>query len=84
MSNTPQRLPWIFPIYDPPLYFITFNTHHRQQLLANEQVHDAFIAFAREAERRGISVAGMSLCLITSTFFFVEVGITRWPSGFVY
>jgi putative transposase len=56
MPNTPQRLQWIFPKYDPPLYFVTFNTHHRRKLLASEHVHQALIEFAREAQHRGICV----------------------------
>jgi putative transposase len=56
MPNTPQRLEQVFQVYDPPLYFITFNTHHRRRLLANEQVHQAFIKFVREGERRAVCV----------------------------
>ena len=32
-----------------PFYFLTFNTWHRIKILANEKVHEAFLAFARRA-----------------------------------
>jgi putative transposase len=56
VPNTPRRLQRIFRAYDPPLYFVTFNTNRRRKLLANEDVHNAFVEFAREGERRGTSV----------------------------
>ena len=46
----------MFQKYDPPLYFITFNTHHRKKLLANARVHTRFIDFARSGEQRAIAV----------------------------
>ncbi len=52
----PPRLAAVFRKYDPALYFITFNTHRRRHLLAHPNVHLVFIAFAREAAERGISV----------------------------
>ena len=55
MSNRPPRLE-PFQRYDPPLYFITFNTHHRRKLLANKCVHDRFVEFAKAALPRGIAV----------------------------
>jgi REP element-mobilizing transposase RayT len=56
MPERPPRLERIFACYDPPLYFVTFNTHHRQRLLANKQVHEAFSIFAQIGEARGIAV----------------------------
>ena len=35
MANRPQRLERIFPIYDPPLFFVTFNSHDHAPILAN-------------------------------------------------
>jgi putative transposase len=54
-DRTP-RLHRVFQRYDPPLYFVTFNTHHRRKLLANTSVQNELIRFARKAERRGIGV----------------------------
>ena len=56
MPNRPRRLDRVFQRYDPPLYFVTFNTHKRQKLLANACVHDALIRFAHEGEVRGIGL----------------------------
>jgi REP element-mobilizing transposase RayT len=56
MPNRPRRLDWVFQRYDPPLYFVTFNTHKRQKLLANAHVHEALIRFAHEGELRGVGL----------------------------
>ncbi|MFN2542010.1 MAG: transposase [Chthoniobacterales bacterium] len=56
MSERPPRLGLIFQSYDPPLWFVTFNTRERRRLLANSAVHDEFMRFAREAELRGIGL----------------------------
>jgi len=56
MSKRAPRLHWIFQSYDPPLFFITFNTYRRRKLLANSIVHHALIKFARMGEARGIGV----------------------------
>ena len=53
MPNRPPRLDRVFQCYDPSLYFVTFNTHERQALLANAQVHAALIRFAHGGEVRG-------------------------------
>jgi REP element-mobilizing transposase RayT len=56
MANRPPRLDQIFPIYDPPLYFITFVTRDRTPLLACDALHGRFCSFAVEAARRHICV----------------------------
>jgi len=56
MPNRPPRLDRVFQRYGPPLYFVTFNTHKRQKLLANAHVHVALIRFAHEGEGRGIGL----------------------------
>jgi putative transposase len=56
MANRPPRLDWVFQRYDPPLYFVTFNTHKRKRLLANARVHTALIDFAHDGELRGIGL----------------------------
>ena len=52
----PPRLDRVFQGYDPPLYFVTFNTHKRRKLLANADVHAALIRFAHAGEMRGIGL----------------------------
>jgi REP element-mobilizing transposase RayT len=56
MPNRPRRLDRVFQRYDPPLYFVTFNTHKRQKLLANAHVHEALVRFAHEGEARGVGL----------------------------
>jgi putative transposase len=56
MPERPPRLEQLSRCYDPPLYFITFNTHHRRKVLANAEIHERFVAFARIGETRGIAV----------------------------
>jgi putative transposase len=47
-GRRPPRLGRIFAT--GPLYFVTFCTHERQLLRAKDEVHTAFIAFAKRAE----------------------------------
>ena len=56
MPDRPPRLHQVFRRYDPPLYFVTFNTHKRQKLLANAWVHNALIDFAHAGEPDGIGL----------------------------
>jgi putative transposase len=56
MADRPPRLHHVFREYDPPLYFVTFNTHKRRKLLANIQVNSELIRFAQGGERRGIGL----------------------------
>ncbi|HUB67677.1 MAG TPA: transposase [Candidatus Methylacidiphilales bacterium] len=52
-----RRLSRLEHIYEEhPLYFFTFCTPQRQDLLANPQVHDSFRTFAQEAVSRDILV----------------------------
>jgi putative transposase len=56
MPGRPPRLYRVFQRYDPPLYFVTFNTHERRNLLANASIHNALVRFAKKGESRGIGV----------------------------
>ena len=56
MPNRPPRLGRVFQSYDPPLYFVTFNTNKRRKLLANSPVHDALIRFAHDGQQNGIGL----------------------------
>jgi putative transposase len=56
VPNRPPRLERVFQTYDPPLYFVTFNTHRRRRLLANERVHQRFLAFGKAGLTRGIAI----------------------------
>ena len=56
MPDRPPRLHRVFQRYDPPLYFVTFNTHQRRKLLANGSVQCALVHFAKKGQGRGIGV----------------------------
>src|SRR5690349_266919 len=55
MPNRPPRLV-PFQKYDPPVYFVTFNTHRRLKLLANQDIYNRFEELAKAALQRGIAV----------------------------
>src|SRR4029077_10209582 len=46
----PPRLRWIFT--HNPLFFVTFCTYERRNLLASDAMHAAFVAFASQANSR--------------------------------
>src|SRR5438270_6105647 len=81
MSNRPPRLE-PFQRYDPPLYFITFNTHHRRKLLANKCVHDRFVEFAKAALPRGIAIGRYVIIMPDHIHFLVcgtdDFSLTQW------
>jgi putative transposase len=56
MADSPPRLDPVFQKYDPPLYFVTFNTWHRRKLLAHREVQLRLVEFARMGELRGIAI----------------------------
>jgi REP element-mobilizing transposase RayT len=56
MPERPPRLDRIFDCYDPPLYFVTFNTEKRRKTLATPEIHERLITFARVGEARGVGL----------------------------
>jgi putative transposase len=56
MPDSPPRLDFVFQKYDSPLYFVTFNTYRRRQLLANHAVAARLREFANEGVGRGIVI----------------------------
>jgi REP element-mobilizing transposase RayT len=81
MPERPPRLEQLSRCYDPPLYFITFNTHHRRNVLANAEVHERLMAFARIGETRGIAV-GRYVLMPDHIHLFVQGNLdfvlTQW------
>jgi len=49
-----RRLNWLYT--DCPVYYLTACVEDRRALLANSQVHEAFIEFAQEALKRKVLV----------------------------
>jgi REP element-mobilizing transposase RayT len=74
MPDQPQRLQLVFQKYDPPLYFVSFNTHRRRKLLANPRVHSCLIEFAKLDEQRGIAL-GRYVIMSDHVHLFVRGGI---------
>ena len=71
----------IFEEYDFPVWFVTFNTHHRVRLLANDAVHARFRWFATGAAQRHI-VVGRYVLMPDHVHFFVagprEFDLSAW------
>ncbi len=84
IKNTPPRLAMIFQNYDPPLYFITFNTLMRRPLLASDAIHQAFLEYAKRGYEFHI-VTGRYVLMPDHVHVFVRVGrdvtLRRWESG---
>ena len=81
MPDTPPRLDLVFQKYDPPLFFVTFNTYHRKRLLCSAQVHEEFLRFAKLGEERGIAV-GRYVIMPDHAHLFVsgsqDLSLTQW------
>ena len=69
----PPRLARVFQKYDPPLYFVTFNTHMRRPLLDSPAVHDAFGAYCRRAPEHYIAV-GRYVIMPDHVHLFIRFG----------
>jgi putative transposase len=79
--NRPPRLMRVFQGMDL-FYFVTFNTHNRLPILANDQVHNAFCNFGEEANRRNVAI-GRYVIMPDHIHLFVKMppeGITlaKW------
>jgi REP element-mobilizing transposase RayT len=48
-KDKPPRLDLLFQRPNAPVYFVTFNTHTRANLLANPAVHAGFVGYCRRA-----------------------------------
>ena len=81
MPDRPPRLAFVFQKYDPPLFFVTFNTHHRKKLLADKRVHTQFVAFARAGQEHGIAI-GRYVIMPNHVHLFVRGSpdylLTQW------
>jgi putative transposase len=55
-GRRPPRLDEIFQRFDPPVYFVTFCTHRRRQILASKRTYSAFVEFARRAADFNVAV----------------------------
>jgi putative transposase len=56
MSDRPRRLDVVFQRYDPPLFFVIFNTWKRNEIFPNKTVYTALLAFAAKGKERDIAL----------------------------
>ncbi|MCC7300832.1 MAG: transposase [Verrucomicrobia bacterium] len=82
IKNDPPRLDRIFQIYDPPLYFVTFNTLHRKPLLAQKEVFKAFVAYAEKNASSGRAI-GRFVIMPDHIHLFVRIGRDSKLNDFV-
>ncbi|MFN2476977.1 MAG: transposase [Chthoniobacterales bacterium] len=86
MKGKPPRLELIFQRFEAPVYFVTFNTHRRQPILANATVHNAFVEYCTRAEEFRIRV-GRYVIMPDHVHLFVcfgagsEATLSDWIKG---
>jgi REP-associated tyrosine transposase len=69
-GRRPLRLDRVFAT--SPLYFVTFCTHERQQFLAKDEVHTAFVLFAKRAEETFNVAVGCYVIMPDHVHLFVR------------
>jgi REP element-mobilizing transposase RayT len=85
IKGRPPRLEQIFQTYDPPLYFITISTIHRQKIRDSETARHAFEAYVRRGrDEFGVAV-GRYLIMPDHMHLFVRGGddfkLVQWVNG---
>ena len=79
-GRRPLRLSRVFD--SSPLYFVTFCTHNRIRCLARDEIHSAFILFARRAEQDFNVAVGRYVIMPDHIHLFVRGGgdfkLGRW------
>ena len=69
-GRRPPRLEHVFAT--SPLYFVTFCRHERQRFLAKDEVHTAFVVFAKRAEKASIVAVGRYVIMPDHIHLFVR------------
>jgi putative transposase len=69
-GRRPPRLERIFAT--DPLYFVTFCTHERQRFLAKDELHTAFVLFAKRAECNSNVAVGRYVIMPDHVHLFVR------------
>jgi putative transposase len=80
----PPRLHNIFPNYECPLFFITFNTFDRRPILATPEVHAAFCDYAGRALEMRAAIVGRYVVMPDHVHLFVHPITTKlgeWIKG---
>jgi REP-associated tyrosine transposase len=78
-KDKPPRLDLIFQRSNPPVYFVTFNTHTRATLLATPEVHTSFFEYCRRAAEFRIGV-GRYVLMPDHIHLFACFGIGCTPT----
>jgi putative transposase len=78
-----QRLQLLFTKY--PVYFLTACAYRRRRILANQEIHQAFITFAQDARGFGITVGRYVMMPdhlhLFAAFWSNSPGLPRWIKG---
>jgi REP element-mobilizing transposase RayT len=74
IKGRPPRLKQIFHSYDPPLYFVTLCTIHREKIGCFDGVHRAFEAYIRRARDEFDVAVGRYVTMPDHLHFFVRGG----------
>lgn len=81
----PPRLETVFQQYRHPVFFITFNTASRQQILDNDAVHASFLVYARKGAELGRAYVGRYVIMPDHIHVFIAGGeqfdLGMWVRG---
>ena len=85
IKGRPPRLAQVFQTYDPPLYFVTICTIHRDKIRNLEATQRTFEAYIRRArDEFGVAV-GKYMMMPDHMHFFVRGGdnfnLAQWVNG---
>ena len=85
IKGRPPRLGQIFQTYDPPLYFVTICTIHRQKIRDLSTAHGAFESYVRRGrEEFGVAV-GRFVIMPDHLHLFVrgsaDFNLAQWVNG---
>ena len=80
IKHIPRRLDSVF--YSQPLYFVTFNTWKRVEILANQAVFNAFVAYAEKNVAGGRAI-GRFVIMPDHIHLFVRIGQNNKLSDFI-
>src|SRR5262249_43367494 len=85
IKGRPPRLGRIFQTYDPPLYFVTICTIHRQKIPDLSKAHRAFETYIRRARDEFDVTVGGYVIMPDHIHLFVRGGkdfrLAQWVSG---
>jgi putative transposase len=80
----PPRLDQVFPNYESPLFFVTFNAFHRRPILATPEFHSAFRAYCIRGVGMRAVVVGRYVIMPDHVHLFihpVNIKLGGWVKG---